>query len=60
MWAYGLLLTMVVIVREELYGQYATPSPMMFLAAYGTYFAVPVIVMIRVARCPVFRKQKRS
>lgn len=53
-------MTMVVVVREELYGEYATPNPAMFLAAYGSYVAVPIIVMLRVATDPVFGKKKIS
>ena len=58
LWGYGLLLTMFVVVREELFGEYATPNSAVFLAAYGSYIAMPILVMLRVARQPVFGKEK--
>ena len=54
MWGYGLLLTMVVVLREELYGSYPTKNTRLFLVAYLPYAFVPFIVMARVARYPVF------
>lgn len=58
MWSYGLLLTMGVIVKEQLYGPLPTKDVMMFLAGYGGYVVMPVIVMARVARPPVFGSKK--
>ena len=54
MWGYGLLLTMVVVAREELYGKYHTKDTTAFFLAYGGYVAVPVFIMLRVASTPVF------
>lgn len=54
MWAYGLLLTMFVIVREQLWGKLAAPDPLMFGLAYSTYIIVPVLMMFRVAQAPIF------
>lgn len=60
MWGYGLLLTMFVVTREELYGEYAAPDVAMFLMAYGSYAAVPILVMLRVASYPVFNSKQKS
>ncbi|XP_064392171.1 sigma intracellular receptor 2-like [Halichondria panicea] len=63
LWAYGLLLTMFVVVREQLMGEHATPNVPIFFAAYSTYIIVPALVMLRVARAPVFSsgaKNKRD
>ena len=54
MWGYGLLLTMVVVVKEELYGYYHTKDVLLFSLAYGGYVLVPIMVMLRVVRTPVF------
>lgn len=54
MWGWGLLLTMVVILREEFFGKYATKDPFLFSLAYGGYMLMPLLVMLRVARTPVF------
>ena len=37
MWGWGVLLTMVVILREEFFGKYATKDPFLFSLAYGGY-----------------------
>ena len=58
MWGYGLLLTMVVVLREELYGSYPTKDVPLFLAAYGPYALMPIMIMARVARYPVFGKRE--
>lgn len=60
MWGYGLLLTLFVVAREELYGQYAAPDVAVFLMAYGAYAVVPIIVMLRVASYPVFTFKQKS
>ena len=61
LWGYGLILTMFVVIREELFGKYAAPDPMIVAAAYGGYIMVPVIVMLRVAWTPLFKtKAKRE
>lgn len=52
-----MLLTMIVVVREQLYGKYHTKDTTMFFLAYGAYIFVPLLVMFRVASAPVFRKQ---
>ena len=54
MWGYGLLLSMVVVIREQLFGYYHTKDVLMFSFAYGSYVLVPIMVMLRVARTPVF------
>ena len=54
MWAYGVLLSMVVVVKEELYGQYRTKDVLLFSLAYGGYVLVPIMVMLRVVKAPVF------
>jgi hypothetical protein len=58
MWGYGHLLIMVIVVREELFGQYAAPDPLIFALAYGGYIIIPLLMMLRVASTPVFSKQK--
>lgn len=62
MWAWGLLLGMLAIAREQLEGPYKTENIAVIAAAYGGYAIIPVLVMIRVARAPVFHdtKQKKS
>lgn len=54
MWAYGHLLIMFVVMREELFGQYAAPNPMVIWLAYGGYIVIPILMMLRVAWTPVF------
>jgi len=54
MWAWGLLLSMTAIAREQLEGPYKTDNVAVITAAYGAYAIIPVLVMIRVARAPVF------
>ena len=54
MWGWGVLLTMVVILREEFFGKYATKDPFLFSLAYGGYMLMPLLVMLRVARTPIF------
>ena len=58
MWGWGLLLTMVVVLREELYGKYATKDRLLFSLAYGGYLLMPLLIMLRVARTPVFSTKK--
>ena len=60
MWAYGLLLTMFVTAREQLFGKYKAPDPVMFAAAYGGYILVPLLVMLRVAWTPVFSSSTKA
>ena len=58
MWGYGLLLSMFVVVREQLFGQYAAPDRLMFALAYGGYITIPILMMLRVAWTPVFGARK--
>ena len=60
MWGYGLLLTMFVTVREELFGKYKAPDVTMFAVAYGGYIMVPLLIMLRVACTPVFPSSANS
>lgn len=60
MWGYGLILSMIVVVREELYGQYPAKDIPLFLLAYGAYAVMPVVVMARVAHSPVFSKPNKK
>lgn len=57
MWGWGLLLTMLVILREQLYGPYPTKNLPLFLMGYGGYLVMPVVVMLRVIRLPLFPAQ---
>ena len=54
MWGWGLLLCMFVVIKEQLYGPYPTKDVRLFFVAYGAYLLMPIFVMIRVARYPVF------
>lgn len=54
LWGWGLLLSMVVVTHEQLYGPYPTKNLTLFLVAYGAYALVPLGVMGRVARTPLF------
>ena len=60
MWAYGVLLIMVVVIKEELYGPYPTKHALLFLVAYGGYVLVPIMVILRVLRTPVFGTSSSS
>jgi len=53
-WAWGLLLNMIVIVREELYGEYPTKNVTLFLMGYGAYVLMPVVVIVRMLQAPLF------
>ncbi|XP_065893283.1 sigma intracellular receptor 2-like [Dysidea avara] len=57
-WAYGLLLTMIVIVREELYGEYPTKNVTLFAMAYGGYLLMPITIFMRMIQTPLFSKNK--
>ena len=54
-WAWGLLLNMIVIVREELYGEYPTKNITLFLIGYGAYVLMPIVVIVRMLQAPLFR-----
>lgn len=54
MWGYGLLVTMVPITAEQLFGQHASKNVGLFLAAYGPYVVVPAVAMLRAWRSPMF------
>ena len=45
---------MVVIVREELYGEYPTKNVTVFSMAYGAYILMPIVVIIRMLQPPLF------
>ena len=55
MWGYGHLLVMSVVLREGLFGQYATPDPLIYFAAYSGYIIIPMLMMFRVAWTPIFK-----
>ena len=52
-----MLLSMLVIIREQLYGPYPTKNLPLFFIAYGGYLIMPIVVMLRVARLPLFLPQ---
>lgn len=54
MWGWGLLLSMIIVAHEELYGPYPAKNVMLFFAAYGAYAVMPLVIMVRVARTPLF------
>ena len=57
MWAYGLILSMVPITLEQLYGEHCSKNIPLFWSAYGAYIVVPLLAMVRVANTPVFRQR---
>ena len=60
MWSWGLLLTLLACIREQLVGPYKTDNVPVIMAAYGGYVAIPVLLMIRMYPSPAFAKQKTS
>lgn len=60
MWSYGLLLMMAIVVREQLFGEFAAPDVLMFALAYGSYIVIPALVLLRVARAPVFSTAEKA
>lgn len=56
LWGWGLLLCMFMVVHEQLYGPYPTKNVMIFAVAYGPYIIMPLVVMVRVARTPLFEQ----
>eukprot|EP00731_Ephydatia_muelleri_P023157 Em0015g740a len=60
MWSWGLLICMAVVTREELYGLHPTKNVQVFIAAYGAYALMPIVVMLRVANAPLFGKTKQN
>lgn len=54
MWGYGLLVAMVPITAEQLFGLHASKNVGLFLAAYGPYVLVPVVAMLRAWGSPMF------
>ena len=55
-WAWGLLLNMIVIVMEQLYGEYPTKNVTLFTMAYGSYVLMPIVVVLRMIQSPLFGK----
>ncbi len=51
---------MFIVVREQLFGEHATKDVKIFLAAYGGYIMVPIIVLLRVASTPLFSDTKKN
>ena len=47
---------MVPIMREQFYGKYAAKDVFLLTVAYGAYILVPLFIMLRVARTPVFSR----
>lgn len=60
LWGWGLLLCMIIVVHEQLYGPYPTKNVMLFAAAYGAYIIMPLVVMVRVAKIPLFEQTQSS
>ena len=54
MWGWAILTSMVVILREQIYGVYATKNLSLLLSAYGGSVVMPLFVVIRVAQTPLF------
>ena len=55
-WSWGLLLSMTVIVREQLYGEYPTKNITLFIMGYGPYILMPLVVIVRMIKLPLFKK----
>ena len=49
---------MVIILAEEFYGEFRTPSPGLIAAAYGPYAVAPVLVIWRMYRTPLFESNR--
>ena len=60
MWAWGLLLSLLACMREQIEGPYKTDNVPVIVAAYGGYILIPVLVMIRMAWSPVFSSNKKK
>lgn len=52
--------SMVIILAEEFYGQFRTPSPVLIAAAYGPYAVAPLLVLWRMWHAPVFERRGRT
>jgi len=48
---------MIVIVAEELHGEYPTKNMTLFVLWYGGYVMMPIIVFIRMIPAPLFGKK---
>lgn len=60
MWAWGMVLTLLACIREQIEGPYKTNNVPVIVAAYGGYIAIPVLVMIRMFFSPVFCSSKKK
>ena len=60
MWAWGVFLTVLPCIREQLEGPYKTKEVPVILVAYGGYLAVPIFLMIRMAFSPAFGSDKEK
>lgn len=47
MWATAMLVHLAVILVEQFAGPYPAPEPLVTLLAYGSYVALPVLVLVR-------------
>ncbi|XP_019850083.1 PREDICTED: uncharacterized protein LOC109580930 isoform X1 [Amphimedon queenslandica] len=56
MWGWGLLLTMIIVAHEQLYGPHPAKDVTLFFIAYGAYAVMPLVIMGRVAMTPLFPK----
>ena len=55
-WAWSLFLNMIVIVMEQLYGEYPSKNVTLLMMGYGGYMVMPMVVMARMIQTPVFGK----
>ena len=55
-WAWSVFLNMIVIVMEQLYGEYPSKNVTLLMMGYGGYMVIPVVVMARMIQTPVFGK----
>ena len=47
---------MIIIVMEQLYGEYPTKNITLLMMGYGAYMVMPLVVVARMIQTPVFGK----
>lgn len=59
MWASSILVSLLACMREQFEGPYKTKNAPVVLAAYGGYFLVPILLVIRMAFSPAFGSKEK-
>ena len=60
MWGTVLVFSLLVIIHEQLWGPYPTKSIKWFIIAYGGYLLVPLLVIVRVIKTPLFPNKENN